>query len=157
MPPMRPHRAGHWTAVIVTLAALTASPGCSDSGGTERTDRSDDLRPTTTESAEPDDPSDTDDPTRFAFGQELRIVEGGVTPALLAADVKRPVVIRNTTSEPQEVLFTNPGWDQAGTTTSGPIPPGGTFELRPIGVVSITYTLAGTDVRGVIQVEDQIE
>ena len=56
--------------------------------------------------------------------------------------MKRLVVVRNTTSEPQEVMFTDPGRDQAGTMTSGPIPPGGTFELRPFGVVSITYALA---------------
>jgi hypothetical protein len=149
-------------AVLVTLSALVLITGCGGSGGSESSARSRSTSTESTRTTDPTettrttDPTDTDDPTRFAFGQEVRIVDGAVVPQLLAADVKRPVVIRNTSSSVQEVVFTNPGWDEANTVTTGPIPPGGTFEVRPVGVVSITFTLAGTEARGVIQFEDQI-
>lgn len=105
-----------------------------------------------------EDPTDVDDPTQFAFGQEVKVVDGAVEPKLLAADKDAPILIRNTTSAPVEIRFTNPGWDQAGTTTTGPLPPGGTFELQPIGIASITYELVGgAGVTGIIQVEDGLD
>ncbi len=112
----------------------------------------------TEESPTEEDPTDVDDPTQFAFGQEVKVVDGAVEPKLLAADKDAPILIRNTTAAPVEIRFTNPGWDQAGTTTTGPLAPGATFELQPIGVASITYELVGSaDVTGIIQVEDGLD
>ncbi len=110
------------------------------------------------EATEEADPTDVDDPTQFAFGQEVKVVDGAVEPKLLAADKDAPILIRNTTAAPVEIRFTNPGWDHAGTTTTGPLAPGATFELQPIGVASITYELVGgADVTGIIQVEDGLD
>lgn len=105
-----------------------------------------------------EDPTDVDDPGEFAFGQEVVVVDGDVEPRLLAADKDAPITIRNSTAAPVEVRFTNPGWDLAGTTTTGALAPGGVFELEPIGVASITYEVVGTPgVTGIIQVEEGLD
>jgi hypothetical protein len=147
-----------WLAAAVVVAVSPTAFGCSDED--EEVGTSGD--PTEEQTAEvetvEEDPTDVDDPTQFAFGQEVKVVEGGVEPKLLAADKDAPIFIRNTTDAPVEVRFTNPGWDHAGTTTTGALPPGGTFELDPIGVASITYELVGPPaVEGIIQVEDGLD
>jgi hypothetical protein len=144
-------------ATAVLLVALSAaacsqdedvgtSGGDEGDGGTEQVD------------AVEEDPTDVDDPTQFAFGQEVAIVDGDVEPRLLAADKDAPILIRNTTDAPVEIRFTNPGWDMANTTSTGSLAPGATFELDPIGVASITYELVGAEgVRGIIQVEEGLD
>lgn len=146
-----------WAGAALLLVAVLGACG---GGAEERTGSggSEGEQPTGEVDAveEPEqDPTDVDDPTQFAFGQEVKVVDGGVEPKLLAADKDAPILIRNTTGAPVEIRFTNPGWDFAGTTTTGPLAPGGTFELEPIGVASITYELVGAPgVRGIIQVEE---
>jgi hypothetical protein len=138
------------TIGVVVAALLIPLTACNDEGAIEPGGGQ-------TEATPAPDPSDTDDPLDFTFGQEVAIIDGGLKPKLLAADIKSPIRFRNDTAAPQEIVFTNPGWDDAGTTTTGPIPPGGSFQIEPIGIGSISYTLAGTEVTGVIQVEDQLE
>lgn len=159
---MRQMRVRRWWACALVLPLTMAPVAC---GGDDEVGTSEGSGGDTTETTEqvdavdePEaDPTDTDDPTQFAFGQEVKVVEGGVEPKLLAADKKAPILIRNTTDATVEVRFTNPGWDVAGTRTTGPLEPGATFELEPIGIASITYELVGTDVEGIIQVEDGLD
>lgn len=147
-----------WWAGAVLLLAVTLG-ACGGDGAADPAPAADEGDASTEQVDavdEPEqDPTDVDDPTQFAFGQEVKVVDGGVEPKLLAADKDAPIFIRNTTGAPVEIRFTNPGWDFAGTTTTGPLAPGGTFELEPIGVASITYELVGVPgVRGIIQVEE---
>jgi hypothetical protein len=135
---------------VVVTALLIPLAGCNDEGAIEPGGDQ-------TEATPAPDPSDTDDPLNFTFGQEVAIIDGGLKPKLLAADIKSPISFRNDTATAQEIVFTNPGWDDAGTTTTGPIPPGGSFEIKPIGIGSIAYTVAGSELSGVIQVEEQLE
>lgn len=146
-----------WRAGVVLLlvAVLGACGGAEERTGSSGSEGEQPSGEVDAVEAPEQDPSDIDDPTQFAFGQEVVVVDGGVEPKLLAADKDAPILIRNTTGAPVEIRFTNPGWDVAGTTTTGPLAPGGTFELEPIGVASITYELVGTPgVSGIIQVEE---
>lgn len=160
---MRQMRVRRWWAgaLVLPLAVGLVACGGDDEVGTSKGSGGD--RTETTEQVdavdEPEsDPTDTDDPTQFAFGQEVKVVDGGVEPKLLAADKDAPIFIRNTTEAVVEVRFTNPGWDFAGTTTTGPLAPGASFEMEPIGVASITYELVGAPgVRGIIQVEEGLD
>jgi hypothetical protein len=144
---------------VLLAAALGACGGDGGEGAGPAADEGDAATEEVEVVEEPEqDPTDVDDPTQFAFGQEVKVVDGGVEPKLLAADKDAPILIRNTTEAPVEVRFTNPGWDFAGTTTTGQLAPGATFELEPIGVASITYELVGTSgVRGIIQVEEGLD
>jgi hypothetical protein len=144
--------------MVLLVPLLIAAAGCSsdEQVGTGPGDSADEG--TEEVEATEQDPTDVDDPTQFAFGQEVKVVEGAVEPKLLAADKDAPITIRNTTAAPVEIRFTNPGWDQAGTTTTGALEPGGVFELEPIGVASITYELVGAPgVTGIIQVEEGLD
>lgn len=143
-------------AVIVPVMVLgTAACSSDEEVGTTGTDP--DPSAEEVEATE-EDPTDVDDPGEFAFGQEVVVVDGDVEPRLLAADKDAPITIRNSTAAPVEVRFTNPGWDLAGTTTTGALAPGGVFELEPIGVASITYEVVGVPgVTGIIQVEEGLD
>lgn len=143
-------------AVIVPVLVLaTAACSSDEQVGTTGTDP--DPSGEEIEATE-EDPTDVDDPGEFAFGQEVVVVDGDVEPRLLAADKDAPITIRNATAAPVEIRFTNPGWDLAGTTTTGALEPGGVFELEPIGVASITYEVMGAPgVTGIIQVEEGLD
>ena len=159
---MQQMRVRRWWAGALVLPLTMGLVACGGDDEVGSSQGSGEGGPDTTEQVEavdePEaDPSDTDDPTQFAFGQEVKVVDGGVEPKLLAADKAAPILIRNTTDATVEVRFTNPGWDMAGTTTTGPLEPGATFELEPIGIASITYELVGTDVEGIIQVEEGLD
>lgn len=143
-------------ALAVPLLAL-AGASCSSGDQVGTTGTEPDPSGQEVEATE-EDPTDVDDPGEFAFGQEVAVVEGDVEPRLLAADKDAPITIRNTTGAPVEIRFTNPGWDLAGTTTTGALEPGAAFELEPIGVASITYELVGVPgVTGIIQVEEGLD
>lgn len=156
-----------WLSALAVAALLALALGCTSEGSVadgngsaddqRSEDRDDYDEGFGTPTEPPDDPDDTDDPTEFAFGQEARIVEGAVHPALLAADIGAAISIRNTTDSVVEVRFPHPGWDEAVTETTGPLAPGEAFTLDPIGVVSITYEVVGTGITGMIQVEDGVD
>jgi hypothetical protein len=148
-----------WQALVVAAVVAALAGACGGSGDDGAGGAADDTVPEDGVEWEvvPEDPDDTDDPTQFAFGQEVRLVEGGIEPRLLAADIAAPIRITNTTGAPLEVRFTNPGWDMAGTTSTGPLAPGASFELEPIGVASITYEVVGTELAGTIQVEEGLD
>jgi hypothetical protein len=147
-----------WVAAALVVPIAVGAAGCSSDDEVGTSAETEGSASEEEVEATEEDPTDVDDPTQFAFGQEVKVVDGAVEPKLLAADKDAPILIRNTTAAPVEIRFTNPGWDQAGTTTTGPLPPGGTFELQVIGVASITYELVGSDgVKGIIQVEDGLD
>lgn len=147
-----------WVAAALVVPITVGAVACSGDDEVGTSPGTDGAASEEEVEATEEDPTDVDDPTQFAFGQEVKVVDGAVEPKLLAADKDAPILIRNTTSAPVEIRFTNPGWDQAGTTTTGPLAPGATFELQPIGVASITYELVGSpDVTGIIQVEDGLD
>jgi len=159
---MQQMRVRRWWAGALVLPLAMGLVACGGDDAVGTSEGSGDDRTATTEQVEAveeteADPTDTDDPTQFAFGQEVKVVDGGVEPKLLAADKDAPIFIRNTTDASVEVRFTNPGWDFAGTTTTGPLAPGASFEMEPIGAASITYELVGTDVEGIIQVEEGLD
>jgi hypothetical protein len=143
-------------AVIVAVLVL-GSAACSSDDEVGTTGTEPDPSAEEVEATE-EDPTDVDDPSQFAFGQEVTVVDGAVEPRLLAADKDAPITIRNASAAPVEIRFTNPGWDYAGTTTTGVLEPDAVFQLEPIGVASITYELVGADgVTGIIQVEEGLD
>lgn len=144
-------------AVAVLLASCGGSGDRRDEDGGSSSDESGPTEQTVEWEVVPEDPEDRDDPTQFTFGQEVKLVDGAVEPRLLAADIAAPIRITNASGGELEVRFTNPGWDEATTTTTGPLAPGDSFELDPIGVASITFEVVGTDLTGTIQVEQGLD
>ncbi len=133
-------------AVVGIVASAAVAAGCADNSGVA--DKPDSITDLTT--------SDTEappDPDAFAFGQEIRIRDGAIAPAQLVSIKDQDVVFVNDTAQAQELLFTN--WVlEDGSTTSGAIPPGGSWSFRPVTIASITFALAtDTTITGRLQVD----
>jgi len=94
--------------------------------------------PEVTEAPTTTDPTDVDDPTKLAFTNTIKIVEGSIEPLGAVSDIAVPIEIVNTTAVPQEIRFTN-GQPDGVLTGSGPIAPGATWSWRQPSDLSITY------------------
>lgn len=132
--------------LVAVFLAAAVSVGCA--AGSDESEQPQSITDLTTDAT--DAPPD---PDAFAFGQEIRIREGSIAPAQLVAIKGNDVVVVNETSEPQELVFTN--WSLAdGSTTTGPIPPGGSWTFQPVTVASIAFALAADDtITGRLQVD----
>jgi len=94
--------------------------------------------PEVTEAPTTVDPTDVDDPTKFAFTNTIKIVDGSMEPLDAVSDIAVPIEIVNTTAVPQEVRFTN-GSPDGVLSGSGLIAPGSTWSWTQPSDRSITY------------------
>ncbi len=119
--------------VAPLLTALLGAPAVACSG-----DDSKASIPEVTEAPTTTDPTDVDDPTKMAFTNTIKIVDGSVQPLEAHSAIGAPIEFANTTAVPQEIRFTN-GSPDGVLTGSGVIAPGATWSWTQPGDLSITY------------------
>jgi hypothetical protein len=134
-----------FAAAVGLVVSVALAAGCAEKSNVSKPDSITGL--TTTDTEAPPDPE------AFAFGQEFAIRDGAIAPAQLVAIKDRDVVFVNETAQAQELVFTNWVLDD-GSTTTGTIPPGGSWSFRPVTLGSITFALAtDSTVVGRLQVD----
>jgi hypothetical protein len=127
------------SCVVAACASTTTDPGAITQTTAPPTSRLSDDYP---------------DPSQFAFGREFVVRDTGIVPAQLVTIADRDVTIRNESSSPAVVVFTNGPADDRGVTRSDPIPPGGAWAFRPARPISLVFELEGQpDKRAALQVD----
>lgn len=96
------------------------------------------------------------DHSRFKFGNEALIVDGGLEPLQLEANIEDEVLITNTTAAAVTVTFVNGAVGEAQDTEEVVIEPGESFRFRETYAHSIAYIVDGDESRlGKIRVDYQ--
>lgn len=125
--------------LLLPASILLALAGCSSDAGAPTTTTDD---PSVTDPRLVAEQAATGDPEQFAFGQEVTLTDTGFTPATLVAVVDEEITVRNDSSEPLTLAFTNGPFDDAGSASSPTIAPGSSWSFTPARVVSHAVVVA---------------